>query len=391
MKRFAANYIFDGFKFFKNAVLTIDDNGKIVNLEQMDSELPFTEFFNGIIVPGFVNAHCHLELSYLKGKIPAGEHLIDFLSNINNLNKFEGDTLSYAYNADNEMFNNGVKLVGDICNTAETLPIKKSSKIVYKNFFEFLGTSFSRAEVNVKRFNDAISSEYDVESVVMHAPYSVSGLMAETINNLNNTLWNNDKGKIISIHNQETEGENLMYRVGDCDFREKFGKLGIDLSYIKPTGKSSLQSFWQYLKDYEKIILVHNTFIGDEDLDFLSNFKHKIYFALCPKSNLLLEHTLPRVDNFLNAGFDICIGTDSLSSNSSLSVLDEILVLQNNFPNVDLSVWLKAATIDGACALREEKTFGSFNIGTNPGVVLLENVDLKNLKLLDKTSIKVLV
>ena len=136
---------------------------------------------------------------------------------------------------------------------------------------------------------------------------------------------------------------------------------------------------------YERTLLVHNIYSSEEDLDFAAeNFKNP-FFVVCPKSNIFLENKIIDVNVLLEKNLTVCIGTDSLSSNDNLSMIEELKLLSKKFENLKLEDLIKFATLNGAKALGLQSKLGSFEIGKSPGVVLLENVDLHNFRLTDNT------
>src|SRR4051812_19459907 len=153
----------------------------------------------------------------------------------------------------------------------------------------------------------------------------------------------------------------------------------IDNSHHMPTGKSSLQSSFNKLKDAASILLVHNTFTNEEDINFILNqsASQQIYFCLCPNANLYIENKLPSIDVMRSKTDSIVLGTDSLASNWSLSILDEIITIQKNFPAIELKELLKWATSNGAKALQMNKELGSFEKGKKPGVIQILNNKVK--------------
>src|SRR6201996_8515553 len=128
MKSFKADYVFPVCADpIKNGVVTVDDTGTIISVA--DHHPPDSkgkiEQFKGIICPGFINAHCHLELSHLKNKIPPGDGLISFIKSIQSIRNTENSNISEAATkADQEMYENGIVAVGDICNSNITIPVK---------------------------------------------------------------------------------------------------------------------------------------------------------------------------------------------------------------------------------------------------------------------------
>jgi cytosine/adenosine deaminase-related metal-dependent hydrolase len=116
-----------------------------------------------------------------------------------------------------------------------------------------------------------------------------------------------------------------------------------------------------------------------------------LFWCLCPNSNLYIENRIPPLNLLIDEGCEIVIGTDSLASNSNLSILEELKTLQFNFPDIPVEDLLYWATMNGAKALKEEKRFGSIERGKKPGLLLLENVDLQNMKLLPESFVTRLI
>ncbi|MDQ1332687.1 MAG: aminodeoxyfutalosine deaminase, partial [Bacteroidota bacterium] len=144
MKRFAAQFIFtNSGPPLKRAVITADDDGTIISIENNDGSLrerQSVEFYNGIIIPGFVNCHNHLELSHLKGIIPEGKGLGDFISRVRSIrDRMLPDIKTAARNTDNDMYLEGIQLCADICNTPDTFEMKSKSLLRYINLIEAFG------------------------------------------------------------------------------------------------------------------------------------------------------------------------------------------------------------------------------------------------------------
>ena len=363
-------------------VLITDAAGVIVDTVAESETGDGVEKLNGIICPGFINAHCHLELSHMKGLVPKHTGLVDFVVKVVNERHFsENEILAAIENAENEMLQNGIVAVGDICNNTLTIPQKNKERLRYHNFIEASGFI---AAVAKDRFDKSVSilEEYrstgngQQSTISPHAPYSVSPKMFELINNFPNN-------NLITIHNQETASENEFFEKGTGDFLRMFKQMGIDISFFKPSGKTSLQTWLPYFTKEQSIILVHNVCTAEEDLEFIkrttTNEQRTTFFCLCPQANLYISNTLPDVKMLMQHTGNIVLGTDSLASNDQLSILEEIKTLQNNFKELDLSTLLQWATSNGSRALQMDKSLGSFEKGKQPGVVLIEETD--NLKL----------
>jgi aminodeoxyfutalosine deaminase len=372
-RKIKGNNIFTGYRFAgADKVLITQTDGTIEAIIDENEAGDDVQYFDGIITPGFVNAHCHIELSHLKNKIPVHTGLVDFILHILKLRVADEAVKQEAMRlAEAELYNSGTVAVGDICNTTDSIFLKKGSKIHWHNFIEVSGFSENIAQ---KRFDDIKNVQQQFSNltfnnaVVPHAPYSLSKTLFQLINET-------AIGKTISIHNQETPTENAFYEDKTGDFLRLYENLGIDISSFTPTKKSSLQSWLPQLSNAKKIISVHNSFTNEEDILFAKQFSftQEMYFCLCPNANLYIENVLPPVAMLIKNDCNIVLGTDSYASNYKLNMYEEIKIIQKNFPTVPLENILQWATINGAKALGIDEMFGSFEKAKRSGVVLIEN------------------
>ncbi|MFH2141784.1 MAG: amidohydrolase family protein [Bacteroidota bacterium] len=395
MRKIAASYIYPiTSNPIKNGIIVLDDNGKIIDLIDnkgvlIDSE--GVEFYGGMLVPGFINSHCHLELSCYKGFIEKNLHLHGFIPSLTEKrNQFtDKEKHSWINKADKIMFCNGISAVGDISNTLDTIEVKTNSHICYHTFVEIFGSDSNMALNNFKKgtllYDEFIKNNL-YASVVPHSPYSVSEKLFTHIKE-HNKIYSD----VISIHNQESPFENELFQTKSGKLAEMIIKLGGSVNDWNNSGKNSLESVIDLLNNDINIILVHNTFTKQKDIDSVEKYLSDIYWCLCPNSNLYIENCLPDINLFYKNMLKITIGTDSYASNDSLCILEEIKTIALNFPEIPVDILLLWATFNGAEALKINDHFGSFEIGKKPGVVLIENADLKNMKLNKSTTCRRLV
>ena len=390
MRKISANYIFDGLgNFYKNGILHVGDNGEILDLIDTKGNVKEEnklEFYNGIVTPGFINAHCHIELSSLKNKIPEKKGLTNFINKIvkqkTELNKNE------IVKADKIMQDNGIVAVGDISNSDISFETKKNSKIKYHTFIELISPDKNKAydalnyglELKTKAKQNKLKN-----SLVPHATYSVSQKLLQLISE-----QAYKENAIISFHNQETESENQMFLEAKGELIDTLKNINDYYNSFKPTYFNALPSTLVNLPKCNKTILVHNTFTSEKDIKWVNDYTKYAYWCLCPNANLYIEDKLPNVNLMINNGLKICIGTDSLASNKTLSILDEMKTISNNF-DIDLSELLKWATINGAEALDLQSEIGSFEKGKIPGINLIENIDFTKMCLKNNSKIKVIL
>ncbi len=391
MRKIKAHYIFDGYQFHAYATLVLNDDNSVKEiLPHSDVEEAQTEFYSGIICPGFINAHCHLELSHLHNQIPQHCGLPNFIKHVVSLRNSIESTQEYMERADNSMREQGIVAVGDISNTTQSIEIKQHSSIYYHSFIE-LFDMFSQTQqifAEGKALFKTFRSASIPCSLSPHAPYSCSRTLFERISE-----HAQEYETIITIHNQEHNSENEFFASNTGELFSFLTSRNVSLQTKKPSGKTSLQTYAAWLPPLQHIVFVHNTHTVAKDIDFLLSLRSKdtFTFVICPLSNKYIAQELPPIELFMQYGISVAIGTDSLASNTSLSILDEICYLQEKFPKMSLEYLLQCATINGAKALGIHKTYGSFNPGTTPGVILLEGINLRTLQCTEQSRIKVLI
>lgn len=360
----------------QNGVIGLTEEGKI---EKIFSALEAKDLANvttykGALVPGFINTHCHLELSHLKDKIEQQTGLPGFIKQILSLRQQPDDeVLSAMKIADQQMAQNGIVAVGDISNQLISKSVKQNSKIYYHTFVEVFG--FNRPSAPIIAQGEKLKQDFLPlkASVVPHAPYSVSAELFGEINKITNAE------DILSIHNQETESENELFEAGTGAFADFFSSLGIAQSDAHNTGENSIAYHLPQMPKAVNTLLVHNTFVNKTDIDFATKTHQQLFWCLCPNANLYIEGTLPDVNMMTSKNVKITLGTDSLASNLALDILAEMKTLQER-KSIEFEELLKWATLNGAEFLNITDNFGSFEVGKKPGVLLLNIADDKIIK-----------
>jgi cytosine/adenosine deaminase-related metal-dependent hydrolase len=384
-RKFRASQLFNGYEVLDDQhVLIADERGKMEAIVPLGEAGDGVQFLSGILSPGFINCHCHLELSHMKGMVPEKTGMTDFiLAVLKSRSQPEEAIVDAIERAEKEMLQNGIVAVGDICNTTHSLLQKKKGRLYYHNFIEAIGFDPSQAEQRFSTssllFND-FARQYGLpiesNSMVPHAPYSVSPELFHRIINF-------PGNHILTMHNQESEPENELFISKTGDFLRLYAQLNLDLSFFQSSGKTSLQTVFPYFKKNQTIILVHNVTTSERDLRYLANVKYQdqsngfhqsspdLYFCLCPKANRYIGNSLPNVDLLRNSNYPIVIGTDSLASNNQLNILEELKAVQQQSPDVGLQELLQWATLNGAKALQLEERLGSFEKEKTPGILLI--------------------
>ena len=410
MKKLAADLAItleDEFGFLrplKRPLITVDEDGKILEIRQYnEDELHSSdiEYHPGILVPGFVNAHSHIELSHLKGVFKEGTGMSGFINQINELRE-SVDEKGRREAMEREFENlsrSGVVAVSDISNCAESFALKKKYltlkhtsenslfPVYYRTFVELFGTEPEDAEKTLnygqKIADEALAMGLDA-AVTPHSVYTMSPKLLEI------TAERALKSGFISFHSQESMEEDEMIRTGSGALSDNYK--GRHLSVPPVTGTSSLEYFVDRLLTFAKpkiagkINLVHNVTLDRLSIEKANANLLEPYFTVCPLSNIFIHRELPPLNRMRLYNLTICLGTDSLSSNHLLNMVAEMKCIQENFPYIHLCEILTWACLNGAKALGIDGWCGSLKVGKRPGVVLLENIKDFRLTELSKSQ-----
>ncbi|HKK87689.1 MAG TPA: amidohydrolase family protein [Saprospiraceae bacterium] len=347
-------------------ILHVKDNGNIEGISSpAEVDMSDVKHYNGILCPGFVNTHCHLELSHLREQIPTGTRLIPFITGIVEKRDFPPEVIAEKMiEADRAMYEAGINAVGDISNVSDSFKVKAESPIYYHSFLELF--DLMQEDKAEEHFQGGVvlyekAKEMGLSaSLTPHAPYSVSDQLFQSITGVSQHL---------SIHNQETADEDELFEKGTGGFHNFYGHFGLNLDGFNASGKSSLRSVLPHVPSETPTLFIHNSFTQPKDIAAATEKLEKVYWCTCPNANLYIENRLPNYQFFLDAGAKMVIGTDSLSSNWQLSVLEEIKTIRRYFSALDSATLLNWACRNGAEALGVEDRYGVFKEGRQPGVL----------------------
>lgn len=356
MRRIAAHNLIDRGRITPRPLVECDDEGRIVRVGQWErlDNLPQTEFYAGAMTAGFVNAHCHLELSYLCGAIERGTGFGGFARAIGmvrgNYTAQEREIALTA--ASHRMWAEGVQAVADIINDDSTLRHKSQSPILYRNFAELFGLN-----------TDPSAMDYLLATPnTTLTPHSTYSLQSEAFASA-------AKSDRLSIHFMESPDEQELYH-GAGALAAWYGRMGWEcdfLHYGSPVGRIT----GQVGRD-KRLLLVHCCCLRRSDIEaLLSHFSEPPTFVLCPQSNRYISGLKPPAELLLECGAKVAIGTDSLASNSSLSIIEELKLLHE----IPLATRFEWATMGGARALGIDDEVGSIEVGKRPGLVIVEGIE----------------
>ena len=378
IRRIAASFVYtlDADEPIKNGYVEYDAaDGRIVAVGECG---PDDEVLSGAIVPGFVNSHCHIELSHLHGKFRKGTGMAGFIDQINALRDWAGADVKARLTQEwmDKMWKDGVSAMSDISNDDSSFKVKSSHKLYTRTFLEVFGSEPEMCE-GVMADVTALKAAADAEGIdaapTPHSCYTMSPqlLSASSAAGL--------ESGYLSYHSQESQEEEDLLISGSGAMYENRKRSGMSTPPV--TGESSLKYFIDRLAAAkpapydEHILLVHNVCLKQDDIDAAKKVMNNVYWAICPLSNIFIHNALPPVPLMRRNGLAITVGTDSLSSNDDLDMVKELVCIRQNFSEIPMNEILVWTCLNGARFLSKEKALGSLTPGKTPGIVFVSNVD----------------
>ncbi|MBQ7773379.1 MAG: amidohydrolase family protein [Bacteroidales bacterium] len=390
MRKIAANYVFPIIGSpIRNGYVKFNDYNEVVEVGQLGQECEDTEFYSGILCPGFTNAHNHVELSHLEGAFEQATGMSGFINQINALRNTvgkEGRIKALETQMD-KMYREGVSAMADISNCSESFACKAKSPMYTRSFLELFGSEPKDAQEVLESGKSLaeVAGEYGIDAAITpHSCYTMSPQL------LAMAAQEGLKSGFLSYHSQESQEEEDLIISGTGALAENYKGRGLSTPPV--TGKPALVYFIDRLLSFSQspvggnILLVHNVAINQESIDYAKKHLANPYFAICPLSNIFIHRALPPLDLMRENGLKICLGTDSLSSNTILSIAREIVCIHDNFSHIPLEEILQWACLNGAQMLGKDDVYGSFEPGKRPGAVLIENIDWDNIKLTSEST-----
>ncbi len=352
MRILRAKYLFDNEELRQDAAIVVKNN-TVIDMDKTNiikksyNNIAVEELGEGVLFAGFVNLHTHLELSYLKNRLPKKKGFVEWLKAIMKLKQIETDktTILKGMNeAIKELMDSGVRIVGDISNTLISCQYLKQympkSVIFYENYAlnkERARIKKEELEKNIKHIK-ALCKPITI-SPTAHSIYSTHSCLIEYLSNL-------DKNLPYSMHFLESRYEKAFLKSeGELyDMLDSFKLIDEQLNY---------KSIFDYLSGInalrKNMIFVHAVDTDDSDLKTIKNLNGTV--CLCPRSNYYISGNLPNIDKIQEYSINIGIGTDSLSSNWDLNLINELKFIHKHYPSINPKTIFKWVTAGGAKAL----------------------------------------
>ncbi|HEY2903713.1 MAG TPA: amidohydrolase family protein [Polyangia bacterium] len=333
----------------------------------------------GVVVPGLVNAHTHLELSALAGQVAGGQGLVAWAGTVvqTRAGVDRAAVRAAATRAAAAAVRQGTAAVGDVANSLDAVGGIAAAGLRGMVFHELLGSREARtgdALADAARELEALTAEtgaWPAGLAYAPAPHALYSAGADLLRRIFATAART--GLPTSIHVAEDPDEIALLRDGSGRWPAVLTAMGVAPASRVPGSNpvAYLDALGAFAAPAPPL-LVHMVHTGDEDRRLARDVGATA--VLCPRSNLHIGGVLADVPALLGEGVALALGTDSLASAEDLSLWAEMATLHAHFPSLPAMVWLSAATRGGAEALRLPAC-GAIAAGKRPGLldVLLED------------------
>ena len=361
----------------RSGFVETEDDGTVIRTGPVEDPSKEAVFYDGALVPGFVNAHCHVELSYMKGLFRKGTGMAGFIDQINALRDTQSPSqkLRALREAMDSMWAQGVDAMADISNCADSFAVKAAHPLYTRTFLEVFGTEPEDCPAVMASVTALAGKARSFGLDAAPTPHACYTMSPELLREASAAGL---RSGFLSYHSEESPEEDEMIRFGRGKMWDN--RKAARMSTPPVTGGSSLSYFLDQLEKVVPlpveghVLLVHECCMDAAGARAAQAALKHPFVALCPCSNLFIHNALPPVEMMRREGLTLCVGTDSLSSNDELDMVRELYCLQEHFPDVPLEELLEWACRNGARFLGKEDVLGSFAPGSKAGVVLIDHL-----------------
>ena len=347
------------------------------------SEFPCDEIIDcsdKILLPGFVNAHSHLELTGFRGKIKKGLPFTDWARKVVSIRKdiTENEIATAIKDGLNELISSGVTTAGDFSQTGITAKILNERGLRGTVFLEFAGFNPEQKDERLRELKNKLRTPNSKLRTVKfgiapHAPYSVSAELLKESHS-----FARERELPIAIHISEMPEEIEFIKNGSGEMKDLLIDFGVWNDKWMPPQTTPVQ-YLHNLGILKGAIGIHLNIVTEDDIRILK--ENDVSVVYCPGSNKWFGRNWKYpLREFLNNDINVAIGTDSLSSNEKLNMFYEMRVLKENFPDLENDIILKMATVNGAKAIGFEGEAGEIAVGRKADII---GIDIKDSSIKD--------
>lgn len=366
---------------FQPAVrIALSEQLAITHIEVSQPPQPTDRQLSGLVVPGFINAHCHLELSHLRGKIAPQTGMAGFIKELQQIRNtaiqsFKEESQCIAIQ---ELKDSGVIGVADICNSIDSDASKKQfPEIWFHNFIEVFGLAEKAAAVQMAQA-DALAAAFPNSSVTPHAPYSTGDALL--------SYTSRRAEKIYSVHLLESSEEEQLFEQQSGALWELFSLWGLPIS-SELYQQDIITHIAKGVHPGATALWVHNNYLTRRKLETIIQIFPNSYFCLCPRANLFIHNKIPNFSVFNSVKGRLCLGTDSLAGTTSFDLLADAKIVSAH-GCFSFGEILAMLTTNPARAFAWESELGSFEVGKRPGFNQLQPIQIENPELLPMTTVQ---
>jgi cytosine/adenosine deaminase-related metal-dependent hydrolase len=330
--------------------------GRIVAVDPAGQRTPDLDLGNVAVLPGLVNAHTHLDLGELRGRLAPPT---DFTAWLKEIVAYRRGSAPAAWEAAihagiEECLLSGTTLVGDISTGGHSAAILANSPVRAVVFFELIGLTKARArqvwnEAQVWLRGQPATATYR-PGLSPHAPYSVRRALFRLAAR---------QGVPLAIHLAETLSEDELLRTHRGPFREYLEALG---AWDERGLAASLNWIIGEQRRAERVLYIHGNY-ADRIGVMREQSGQPVSVVYCARTHAYFGHPPHPFMELLAAGVNVALGTDSLASNPDLSILEEMRFLWRRYPTLGGETLLRMGTLAGARALGWEQETGSLAVG----------------------------
>ncbi|MGD0675251.1 MAG: amidohydrolase family protein [Polyangiaceae bacterium] len=380
MRALHADAIFTGDAgVLRDAAVVVDEHGEIMAVGAADGVLPsfaglVVERFRGVVLPGLVNAHTHLELSALHGQVPGGAGFVSWVEHLigARLEMHPEADAAAIERAVADLDSYGTVAVGEVTNSLVAVRALARRGFVGCIFHEVFGVDRASVERRMTELPRVLEEHVGTwptpDLAYSPTPHTLYTTHVSAVARLLREAY--DGRRRVSVHIAEHAAERRFLEHGDGPVARWYeSRLRLARDTLEWPGKPSIPFADELGALAPNVVCVHLTDARKDELETVARRGAAVVF--CPRSNLFIEARLPPLLSARAVGLWPALGTDSLASNASLDVLSEARALADRFPTIPAVDLLRMATWAGAMALGRDDV-GRIARGSRPGLLLIE-------------------
>lgn len=348
------------------------ERGTIVDITQLN--IPdAVDLGNVALIPGFVNAHVHLEFGHLEEPIAPFVPFTDWIRNVVAARRAaEGNLEANLKRSIDEVRRTGTRAVGEIATSAASLPMLASSGLEGVLFHEVIGPLPEMIDSRLEGVRDSLAAFAKTSSLLRsglspHAPYTVH---PELLVRLVTVAIERDLP--VAMHLAETSSELELLRSGSGEFRDLLERVDLWPGDVWAEFRG-VRDYLRLLATAPRCLVVHGNYLNEDDIRFLET-QPQMSVAYCPRTHANFAHPPHPWMQLHERGINVCLGTDGRSSNPDLDLWNEVKYLHRAHPEIAGAMLLKLATTNGAIGLGLMEPARGIAIGTPAKLALIENL-----------------